>query len=70
MARERTTEGVAEVGLPNAAEAQEGIIYYTIGLGVLVGLLLAWVAIRGKQWWLLTWSVGLVLAGVLSMVLF
>ncbi len=61
---------VGDAPLPNAVEAQEGIFFYTIGLGVVVGLLLGWVAYKGRQWWLLTWSVGLVVAGLLSMVLF
>ncbi len=70
MARERTTETLIEPSLPDAAQAQEGIIFYTIGLGILVGLILGWVALQGKQWWLLTWCVGLVGAGIVAMVLF
>ncbi|MEM6986690.1 MAG: hypothetical protein AAF499_09145 [Pseudomonadota bacterium] len=65
-----TTEEIAQPSLPNAAEAQEGIYLYTIGLGVFIGLVLAWVALRGKQWWLLVWSIGLVIAGVVSLIVF
>ncbi|MEM9601985.1 MAG: hypothetical protein AAGA11_03935 [Pseudomonadota bacterium] len=69
MARTGLNE-VAEPLPPNAAEAQEGIIYYTIGLGVFVGLLLLWIAWRGKQWWLIVWSAGLIASGCIALVLF
>lgn len=60
-------EEVAEPALPNVIESQAGVFQYTIGLGVCIGIALAWAAWRGKQWWLLVWSFGLVVSGVVSL---
>ncbi len=36
-------------------------------IGILIGIVMAWAAWHGRQWWLVTWSGGLVLASMATM---
>ncbi|MFK7886297.1 MAG: hypothetical protein AB8G16_05470 [Gammaproteobacteria bacterium] len=39
-------------------------LWFTVVLSLLIGVALSWLAWRGKQRWLLVWSVGLVLSSI------
>lgn len=40
-------------------------LWLTVVLSLLIGVALGWLAWRGKQRWLLVWSVGLVLSSLI-----
>ena len=50
-------------GLPYT-ETSPGLLAYTVGLALLIGILLFILARYGKQTWLLVWSVGLILSSI------
>ena len=50
-------------GLPYT-ETSPGLLAYTVGLALLIGILLFILARYGKQTWLLVWSVGLIFSSV------
>ncbi len=39
-------------------------VTFTVVLGILIGAALVWIGWRGRQWWLVSWNAGLVLAGL------
>lgn len=39
-------------------------LWLTVGLSLLIGVILGWLAWRGRQRWLLIWSVGLVICSL------
>ncbi len=55
-------------GLPLAAEASDEMLWYTVWLAFVIGCVLSFLSWRGRQWWLLTWSLALILcsSGYLS----
>lgn len=50
-------------GLPYT-ETSPGMLAYTVGLALLIGIFLFFLARYGKQTWLLVWSVGLILSSI------
>lgn len=46
--------------LPRAAEASDEMLWFTIWLALLIGFVLSTLSWRGRQWWLLSWSIGLI----------
>lgn len=50
-------------GLPYT-EASPGLLAYTVGLALLIGIFLFVIGRYGKQMWLVVWSVGLVLCSI------
>jgi hypothetical protein len=36
----------------------------TVALSIVIGAVLVWIGWRGRQWWLVIWNVGLVLAAL------
>ena len=55
----------AETGLPSTLIAQQPIVDMTIGLALILGILLTALAYYGRQWWLLVWSIGLILCSLI-----
>ena len=39
-------------------------VTFTVVLGIVIGAALVWIGWRGRQWWLVSWNAGLVLAGI------
>jgi len=37
-------------------------ITFTVALCVVIGVVLVWLGWRGRQWWLVSWNAGLVVA--------
>ncbi len=62
MARTRTVEELT--GLTDTVDLQEPVVDATVAASLLIGLLLAVLARYGRQLWLLTWSIGLILCSV------
>ncbi len=50
-------------GLPYT-ETSPGMLAYTVGLSLLIGIVLFILARYGKQTWLMVWSAGLVICSV------
>lgn len=55
---------IDEFNAGQAAPAGDDMVIFTAVIGLLIGLVLAYVAKRGKQRWLLFWAGGLVLASI------
>ena len=51
----------------SGAQATDDMLLFTVVISLIIGVVLAWLARRGRQMWLLVWSVGLVLASVVYM---
>ncbi len=54
--------------LPMAGEASDEMLWYTIWLALAIGVVLSALSWKGRQWWLLTWSLGLIICSVLYLV--
>ena len=48
----------------SGAQATDDMMLLTLGISVVVGIVLMWLARRGRQMWLMAWSVGLVVASI------
>jgi len=48
----------------SGAPATDDMLLFTVALGLIVGIVLIWLARKGRQMWLLAWSVGLVVASL------
>ena len=46
----------------------EATLLFTVILGLIFGFILLWLGIKGKQIWLSTWSVGLIVVSILTWV--
>jgi len=46
------------------ATATDDMLLLTVVIGLVVGMVLIWLARLGRQMWLMVWSVGLVLASI------
>ena len=46
----------------SGAAATDDMLLLTVVIGLVVGIVLIWLARLGRQMWLMVWSVGLVLA--------
>ncbi|WP_025770616.1 hypothetical protein [Thioalkalivibrio sp. HK1] len=59
-----------ETSLIAEASITYDFIFFSAMFGILVGIVMAWAAWHGKrrQWWLFTWSAGLVLASMATIV--
>lgn len=51
--------------LPMAGEASDEMLWYTVWLAFLIGVALTGLSWNGRQWWLFTWSVGLIICSIL-----
>ncbi|MCB1863951.1 MAG: hypothetical protein KDG50_00845 [Chromatiales bacterium] len=59
----RYREGV-EPGTTAAAQSTYDNLLFAAVLGLAIGIVLTVAGVRGRQWWLVIWSGGLVLASV------
>jgi len=50
--------------LPLASSGSDDMLLLTAVLGVLIGIVLAYLGKRGKQMWGLVWGIGLVLVSI------
>ena len=48
----------------SGASATDDMLLFTVIIGLVVGIVLIWLARKGRQMWLLAWSVGLVLVSI------
>lgn len=48
----------------SGAQATDDMMLLTLGISIVVGIVLMWLARRGRQMWLMAWSVGLVVASI------
>ena len=44
----------------------EGVLIFTLVLGIVFGLVLLGLGIKGKQIWLIVWSTGLVIVSIVT----
>ena len=51
----------------SGAQATDDMLLFTVVISLIIGVVLVWLARRGRQMWLLVWSVGLVVASVVYM---
>ena len=49
-----------------ALNSTDHTMILTLFLGVVIGIVLAWLGHRGRQWWLVSWSYGLVVVSVIT----
>jgi len=42
----------------------EAVLVFTLVLGIVFGLVLLWLGVRGRQLWLIVWSAGLVVVSI------
>ena len=48
----------------SGATVTDDMLLLTVVIGLVVGIVLIWLARLGRQMWLMVWSVGLVLASI------
>ena len=48
----------------SGATVTDDMLLLTVVIGLVVGMVLIWLARLGRQMWLMVWSVGLVLASI------
>lgn len=51
----------------SGAPATDDMLLLTVVIGLITGIVLTWLARKGRQMWLLVWSAGLVLVSVAYM---
>lgn len=51
----------------SGAQATDDMLLLTVIFSLIIGVVLIWLARRGRQMWLMVWSVGLVIASVAYM---
>ena len=51
----------------SGAPATDDMLLLTVILSLVVGVVLMWLARKGRQMWLLAWSAGLVVASIVYM---
>ncbi|MGB0866126.1 MAG: hypothetical protein ACPGSC_06430 [Granulosicoccaceae bacterium] len=61
----RKSEDEFYQSLPAAVEASDEMLWYTVWLAFLIGVALTGLSWKGRQWWLFTWSVGLIISSLL-----
>ena len=49
-----------------AGSGTEDVLIFTLVLGIVFGLVLLGLGIKGKQIWLITWSIGLVVVSIVT----
>ena len=54
-------------GPDSGAQATDDMLLFTMVLSLIIGIVLIWLARRGRQMWLMAWSVGLVIVSVAYM---
>lgn len=45
--------------------ASDDMLLFTAGLSILIGVILVFLGRKGKQMWMVTWSIGLIICSVL-----
>lgn len=48
-----------------AVNASDDMLLFTAALSILIGLILTYLGHRGKQLWMVTWSIGLIICSIL-----
>lgn len=51
----------------SGAQATDDMLLLTMIFSLVIGVVLIWLARRGRQMWLMVWSVGLVIASIAYM---
>ena len=52
----------------SAYGSTDEFVTYTVILCIIIGAILVWLGYYGKQWWLVTWNVGLIIASIVYFV--
>jgi hypothetical protein len=47
---------------PGSGTSTDDMLLFTMAISLIVGIVLVWLARRGRQMWLFWWSIGLILA--------
>lgn len=47
------------------AHASDDMLLFTAALSILIGLILTWLGHKGRQLWMVTWSIGLIICSIL-----
>ena len=45
--------------------ASDGMLLFTAALSILIGIILVFLGRKGRQLWMVTWSIGLIICSVL-----
>ena len=45
--------------------ASDDMLLFTAALSILIGLILTWLGHKGRQLWMVTWSIGLIICSIL-----
>ena len=48
-----------------ASHASDDMLLFTAVLSIIIGTILVWLGRRGKQLWMVVWSIGLIICSVL-----
>ncbi|NKC12596.1 MAG: hypothetical protein GKR94_10460 [Gammaproteobacteria bacterium] len=59
----RYREGQDPSGELGGAGSDE-VMVFTYAIGLIIGIILTWVGWRGRQWWLVFWCGGLIIASI------
>jgi len=47
-----------------AVNASDDMLLFTMLLAIVIGCILIWLGVKGRQLWLVTWSIGLILVSL------
>ena len=45
--------------------ASDDMLFFTAALSILIGIILTYLGYRGRQLWMVTWSIGLIICSIL-----
>jgi hypothetical protein len=45
----------------------ESVLIFTLFLSIIIGVILLWMGLRGRQLWLWTWSAGLIVISIITL---
>ena len=45
--------------------ASDDMLLFTAALSILIGVILTWLGHKGRQLWMVTWSIGLIICSIL-----
>ena len=48
-----------------AVNASDNMLLFTAALSILIGIILTYLGHKGKQLWMVTWSIGLIICSIL-----
>lgn len=58
----RYREGISPERL--AVNSSDDMLLFTVSLALVIGVILIWLGYKGKQMWLIAWSIGLILCSI------